>query len=148
MAAEKTDASDDAAVANPSADTAAPTNDADKENDDQRAPVPDSCSTVGKEGVGAGHDCIFPFKYKGKSYSTCTKTGHKKNWCYVKVDNKGVGIEGQWADCGSSCPMAAEKTDASDDAAVANPGADTAAPSNDVNEEDDACSTVGKEGVG
>ena len=50
-------------------------------------------------------DCIFPFKFKGKTYASCTKdhTVNGKAWCATEVDSTGTVIEQKWGDCDSSC---------------------------------------------
>ena len=56
-----------------------------------------------------GEECVFPFKYKGITYNTCTKveSDNGKAWCALKLDSKGSGevIIGQWADCDPICPV-------------------------------------------
>lgn len=68
------------------------------------------CSTVGTVGKGAGNACIFPFTYNSVTYNGCTTTDSVKfgsvNWCYVAVDDQGVGKLGSWGECEESCPMA------------------------------------------
>lgn len=44
-------------------------------------PPPPPCTTDGSEGVGAGHKCVFPFKYKGKTFRHCTSRNHDAFWC-------------------------------------------------------------------
>jgi len=50
--------------------------------------------------------CIFPFKFKGKEYKTCT-TDHSENgkpWCAYQVDPDNVVVDGKWGDCeGEGC---------------------------------------------
>merc|ERR1711976_692003 len=60
--------------------------------------IPTVCTANGKE-------CVFPFKYKGITYNTCTKveSDNGKAWCALKLDSKGDVIIGQWADCDSVC---------------------------------------------
>merc|ERR1711976_559697 len=57
-----------------------------------------------KNGVES-KDCIFPFKFKGKTYASCTKdhTTNNKAWCATEVDSTGTVIEGKWGDCDASC---------------------------------------------
>ena len=47
--------------------------------------------------------CVFPFKYKDKTYEACTTVGkggfHKKPWCAYKVDATGKMVSRKWADC-------------------------------------------------
>ena len=53
--------------------------------------------------------CIFPFRYKGKTYDACTwKDADQTNnqaWCSTKVDNLGNHVRGKWGDCGQGCPF-------------------------------------------
>jgi len=55
--------------------------------------------------------CIFPFKYNGVEYTSCTwasseKTDYKP-WCSTRVDSSGNHISGNWGNCesGSGCPI-------------------------------------------
>ncbi len=45
--------------------------------------------------------CVFPFKYKGRSYVSCT-SDHSANlaeWCATEVRPDGEVVHGQWGDC-------------------------------------------------
>jgi len=54
--------------------------------------------------TGNGKKCIFPFKYNGNTYNSCTKAGNSgKAWCPHKLDSGGVVIKGKWADCDPGC---------------------------------------------
>ena len=46
-----------------------------------------------------GSECHFPFKYKGKTYDSCTDAGWSKGveWCYVKT--KSGGLSSKWGEC-------------------------------------------------
>ena len=45
-------------------------------------------------------DCVFPFKYKGKTYTECTGVNHQDNvWCSTKVDSNDNYMAGQWKNC-------------------------------------------------
>ena len=57
------------------------------------------CKTV------KGNNCIFPFKYKGKSYSSCTKveSANGAGWCATEVDSAGQVVRNRWEDCGLGC---------------------------------------------
>jgi len=51
-------------------------------------------------------ECIFPFKYKGETYNSCTTfdSENDKPWCAYEVDKDGVVINGKWGDCeGEGC---------------------------------------------
>merc|ERR1719410_831415 len=49
-------------------------------------PAPTTCG-----GTGAGGSCRFPFTYRGKEYTECTKKGHNQPWCYTE--------NGGWGNC-------------------------------------------------
>ena len=67
---------------------------------------PGSPSVKGCETVG-GEFCVFPFKYKGKVYSKCTKDGTNNGafWCATAVDENQEAVHSKWADCGQGCPL-------------------------------------------
>ena len=50
-------------------------------------------------------DCVFPFKFKGKIYGSCTKdnTVSGNAWCATEVDSTGTVVDGKWGECDSSC---------------------------------------------
>ena len=62
------------------------------------------CKTI--EGNDPDKPCVFPFIHKGKTYTTCTKSGRNscKPWCSTKVDESGIHIEENWGFCNSGCP--------------------------------------------
>ena len=48
--------------------------------------------------------CIFPFKYKGKTYHECTTIDSNNiPWCPTMVDASGNGVGTNWGICGSEC---------------------------------------------
>jgi len=56
--------------------------------------------TVGHAGVGEGHQCIFPFKYKEHDiFYDCTTLDHSRLWCATEVDGHGYYIKGKWGEC-------------------------------------------------
>jgi len=64
------------------------------------------CRTTG--GGRKNAPCIFPFKYKGKSYTKCVwQKDEPQPWCSTKVTKLGfhVGKQGQWGHCNEHCPM-------------------------------------------
>ena len=64
------------------------------------------CKTNG--GANPNTQCIFPFKYKGKRYNTCTlKDADNVAWCSTQVDKFGNHIrgKGKWGNCGEGCPL-------------------------------------------
>ena len=52
---------------------------------------------------GIVEDCVFPYIYKGKKYTGCSKDGKGKWWCATKVDSKGNMITDKWARCNEYC---------------------------------------------
>ena len=60
--------------------------------------------------------CIFPFKYGGATYKTCTnvKDPDEKPWCSTKVDADGKHVHpgGYWGHCGQDCDQTALKAQA------------------------------------
>ena len=67
------------------------------------------CKTI--KGADANTLCIFPFRYKGKTYNTCTlkdaRNTNNEAWCSTKVDRSGkhVSGKGKWGNCGQGCPF-------------------------------------------
>merc|ERR1712241_1157547 len=60
-------------------------------------------------GPGANKPCIFPFRYNGVSYNTCTLVSADENkpWCSTLVDenNNHVPGGGHYGECGPKCPL-------------------------------------------
>ena len=52
-----------------------------------------------------GQNCVFPFKYKGTEYNSCTKveSDNGKAWCALQLDSQGTVIPRKWADCDLNC---------------------------------------------
>merc|ERR1719150_2657482 len=62
-----------------------------------------SCRTV--SGAVTGAACVFPFKFMGQTFNSCTTTGgFKKPWCSTSTDVYGNHVRGTWGDCDNSCP--------------------------------------------
>mmetsp|Transcript_87522 Transcript_87522/g.203594 ORF Transcript_87522/g.203594 Transcript_87522/m.203594 type:complete len:712 (-) Transcript_87522:444-2579(-) len=59
------------------------------------------CVTVGHSGVGNGHICVFPFKYKDITYEGCTPVDRTFGglWCATEVDGSSHLVEGKWGEC-------------------------------------------------
>ena len=68
----------------------------------------DDCVINGGDGGDEpGKQCIFPFSYKGITYTECTT--YENNgipWCSTEVDTTGNYIDGKWGNCNSRCPTA------------------------------------------
>ena len=45
-------------------------------------------------------ECVFPFKYRGKTYDKCTKVRHNQLWC-----SKDAVYKGRWKNCKGLCEM-------------------------------------------
>ena len=56
------------------------------------------------------HNCVFPFKYKGKTHEKCTKvdSDNGKSWCAYDIQpGTEVPQDGKhWGDCNDDCPGA------------------------------------------
>ena len=50
-----------------------------------------------------GDTCVFPFIYKGTTYSSCKAADDGTRWCATAVDSDGV-YEGAWRECATSLP--------------------------------------------
>jgi len=60
-----------------------------------------ACITFG--GRVPRQPCVFPFKFKGVTYTHCAKRTWSQPWCSVATDSDGNHIPGQWGLCSSSC---------------------------------------------
>ena len=60
-------------------------------------------------GADPNKPCIFPFKFDGITWNTCTNVDDPSApfWCSTKVDDEGnhIGGQGNWGNCASNCPM-------------------------------------------
>ena len=67
------------------------------------------CYAVG--GPGDGLPCVFPFKFSGVVYNTCTNADKQLTnnlpWCSTKVNETGnhIGGKGNWGNCDETCPL-------------------------------------------
>ena len=55
----------------------------------------DAGNTCG--GTGGGASCVFPFTYRGKSYSQCTTVDRKQSWRATQSGD--VGSHNKWGHC-------------------------------------------------
>lgn len=46
--------------------------------------------------------CIFPFKFNGKTHNSCTKYGDEKLWCATEIDTTNSNLK-EWGNCTKSC---------------------------------------------
>jgi len=73
-----------------------------------KTPQLEECSTDGPFGVGAGHQCVFPFTYRGIVRHSCQQElGDWFFWCATATDCKANMIE--WGHCAHEC--VSDKTD-------------------------------------
>jgi len=47
--------------------------------------------------------CKFPFKYRGKLFTTCTPEREENPWCSTSTDANGNHLGGHWGYCPSTC---------------------------------------------
>ena len=47
--------------------------------------------------------CVFPFKFKGVLYESCTSAEYTQNWCATKVGSNNSYIDDEWGNCNSDC---------------------------------------------
>merc|ERR1712013_835437 len=67
-----------------------------------------SCTT--QSGPYPSQPCVFPFRYNGVTYTSCTEwiyggENQGSKWCSTKVDSQGVHVngEGNYGFCGADC---------------------------------------------
>ena len=68
------------------------------------APPVNQCTATNKNGIR--RDCIFPFKYKSRTYYECTEVGSDTGaWCATQVGRDGITADGtSYVDCDPGCP--------------------------------------------
>ena len=68
---------------------------------------PLECKTV--SGPDDNKPCIFPFRFKGINYHTCTleQATNGAPWCSTRVDKYGnhIGGQGNYGECAPNCPL-------------------------------------------
>ena len=67
-----------------------------------------SCYTI--SGPSSNSWCVFPFKYKGKEYTSCTYDDavDGRPWCSIKddtSDNHMNSLSDQWGHCNAACAV-------------------------------------------
>merc|ERR1711874_455598 len=67
-----------------------------------------SCTT--DSGPQSGQSCVFPFRYNGVVYTSCTTEGQAQPWCATSLDTAGDFQDGQYGFCPSSCPSTGTTT--------------------------------------
>merc|ERR1719346_783857 len=61
-----------------------------------------SCTT--DSGPQASQACVFPFRYNGVVYTSCTTVDQAAAWCATQVDAGGNFVTDQYGFCPSTCP--------------------------------------------
>ena len=67
-----------------------------------------TCTTMNTQGGSqGGSPCVFPWKYKGKTYNSCTMDWEtdQRPWCATKVDENGAVFSTNYGYCGANCPL-------------------------------------------
>ena len=61
------------------------------------------CHTDGGPAKEAG--CMFPFIYRGKTYTSCTAVNTKggRPWCSTRLDSRGRYMRDRWGYCNDGC---------------------------------------------
>merc|ERR1719410_1365315 len=60
-----------------------------------------SCTT--DSGPYSGNPCVFPFRYNGVTYTSCTTQDKSAAWCSTNTTLAGTHIPGYYGYCPSSC---------------------------------------------
>eukprot|EP00090_Calanus_glacialis_P043131 TRINITY_DN7631_c0_g1_i7.p1 TRINITY_DN7631_c0_g1~~TRINITY_DN7631_c0_g1_i7.p1 ORF type:complete len:921 (-),score=153.36 TRINITY_DN7631_c0_g1_i7:68-2830(-) len=52
-------------------------------------------------------ECIFPFKFRGRFYKSCTRdySDNGSPWCATQVNGVGGVLDRKWGDCAKGCPI-------------------------------------------
>ena len=63
----------------------------------------EDCQTSG--GSSPGSKCVFPFSYKGMTYTGCTTMENSgAPWCAISYHNNSIDVK-HWSNCGQGCKM-------------------------------------------
>ena len=60
-----------------------------------------TCITNGSGKAPAGSLCVFPFKFRSRTFHSCTREFDSRNrpWCSTKIDSRGKHVLGNWGHC-------------------------------------------------
>merc|ERR1711936_813148 len=67
-------------------------------------------SSTSSSGPQTGQSCVFPFRYSGVAYTSCTAVDRAAAWCATSVDQAGEFQDNQYGFCPSSCPVTGSTT--------------------------------------
>merc|ERR1719477_279329 len=67
-----------------------------------------SCTT--QSGPYPSQPCVFPFRYNGVTYTSCTTQDKSQAWCSTTTTLAGTHIPGYFGYCPSSCPVLRKAT--------------------------------------
>ena len=74
-----------------------------------------TCTT--ESGPYPDEACVFPFRYNGVTYTSCTTQDKDQAWCSTKTTLAGTHTPGFYGYCPSTCPGAESNTTSCSDAA-------------------------------
>ena len=67
-----------------------------------------SCTT--ESGPYTDQPCVFPFRYNGITYSSCTTQDKSAAWCSTKTTLAGTHVPGYFGYCPATCPAGSSTT--------------------------------------
>merc|ERR1712013_613325 len=81
-------------------------------------------------GPAAGSPCVFPFKWRGVSYSGCARIYNNRTWCSTSTDANGEHVSGfrDWGYCDKSSCSIQGGTTSPPGSTTPLPGTDTSLP--------------------
>ena len=73
-------------------------------------PSPTPSSTIPTCGTSDGRTCVFPFRFRGETYTDCTTQADPdgRYWCSTSTDARGKHVMGKWGYCDMSCLRSAD----------------------------------------